>query len=357
MENGSKSSATYFEQDEVLKGMSSLVAEKNAKFLVPIDSIWQPPKFLPNLEGSDWKDQLEEFRKQAEKLPDPLLVVLVGDTVTEEALPAYMSWLNRMGAIADKTGADQDPWPIWIRGWTAEEDRHKRGLDRFLYASGKVDMYWVDKTITYLIANGFNPGVGNPFEGFIFTSFQERATKISHSRAGEIGKEYGNTHLFKLCGAISGDERRHEQFYKEIIEVTFDQAPNLAMVAFRNMMKTGIVMPAALMDDTGQMPQNAVQSELFKKFSLVAQSANVYTARDYIGIFEHLINFWGIENRPVSGDGEKALADLMKMRRVFNHRLEGMMDKTIREAPAPTFSWIYDRAVPLTQEAASSPPN
>lgn len=42
--------------------------------------------------------QIKELRKASEQLPFDYLVVLVGDTVTEEALPSYMNMLNTLDA-------------------------------------------------------------------------------------------------------------------------------------------------------------------------------------------------------------------------------------------------------------------
>ena len=54
--------------------------------------------------------QVVELRKRAESLPDDYLVVLVGDMITEEALPTYMAMLNTLDGVRDQTGAEQTPW-------------------------------------------------------------------------------------------------------------------------------------------------------------------------------------------------------------------------------------------------------
>ncbi len=51
-----------------------------------------------------------ELRKRAASLPDDYLVVLVGDMITEEALPTYMAMLNTLDGVRDQTGAEQTPW-------------------------------------------------------------------------------------------------------------------------------------------------------------------------------------------------------------------------------------------------------
>jgi len=72
------------------------------------------------------------LRERARGLADDLLVVLVGDAITEEALPTYQTLINRHEGLAGATGADPSPWAQWSRGWTAEENRHGELLNRYL---------------------------------------------------------------------------------------------------------------------------------------------------------------------------------------------------------------------------------
>jgi hypothetical protein len=48
--------------------------------------------------------QVIELRKRTESLPDDYWVVLVGDMITEEALPTYMAMLNTLDGVRDETG-------------------------------------------------------------------------------------------------------------------------------------------------------------------------------------------------------------------------------------------------------------
>ena len=51
-----------------------------------------------------------ELRKRTDQLPDDYWVVLVGDMITEEALPTYMAMLNTLDGVRDETGAADTPW-------------------------------------------------------------------------------------------------------------------------------------------------------------------------------------------------------------------------------------------------------
>src|SRR5437773_4405768 len=105
-------------------------------------------------------------------------MVLVGDMVTEEALPSYSVSLNQLAN--DQRGTSDEPWARWLRGWTAEENRHGDLLNAFLSLTGRVNMRAVEQTIHHLLANGFDPRAeGDLYAGLVYTAFQERATKIS----------------------------------------------------------------------------------------------------------------------------------------------------------------------------------
>ena len=66
---------------------------------------WQPTDFLPDSSSSDFVDELRAFQAECADIPAEALVVLIGDMVTEEALPSYMSMLNRMDGTKDSSGA------------------------------------------------------------------------------------------------------------------------------------------------------------------------------------------------------------------------------------------------------------
>lgn len=78
---------------------------------------------------------------------------------------------------------------------------------------------------------------------------QERATKISHGNTARLAHYHGDTALAKLCGLVAADEGRHEIAYSTIVGELFNRDPDGAMLAFADMMKKGIVMPAHFLDD------------------------------------------------------------------------------------------------------------
>lgn len=323
---------------EVIKGMGPFV-EENLGLLKTVDDSWQPSDILPDMVSEDWKDQVEGLRKQAQAVPDEILIVLIGNTVTEEALPSYQTMINRHPGVADETGASDSPWGRWSRGWTAEENRHGEILSRYLYLSGRVDMRAFEVTVQNLLRNGFDPGTGNdPYKGLIYTSFQERATKVSHGNTARLANECGEPLLGKICALVTGDEARHEEAYKRFVGKIAQEDPSEMVIAFSQMMKRMITMPARRMAD-GKAP------DLFAQFAEVAQRIGVYTVRDYADILEHLVGYWNISALTgLSGDAAKAqdyLGGLAARYRALADRGEAR-----QAVPSKmTFSWIFNRAI------------
>ncbi|RZB70780.1 Stearoyl-[acyl-carrier-protein] 9-desaturase 6, chloroplastic [Glycine soja] len=113
--------------------------------------------FVPNssLPFKEFTDEVRALRERTMELPDEYFVVLVGDMITEEALPTYQTTMNNLDGVRDEYGACQSPWAVWTRAWSVEENRHGDLLKTYMYLSGRVDMERVEKTIHYLIASGW----------------------------------------------------------------------------------------------------------------------------------------------------------------------------------------------------------
>ena len=315
---------------EVMQHLEKDVESLIEKYLIPIDSIWQPTDFLPNSESDSFYDEVREIRELSKDLPYDFWVVLVGDMITEEALPTYESWLMDVEGV-DQVG--RNSWGKWVRHWTGEENRHGDVLNKYLYLSGRVNMKEIEKTTQHLIADGFDIGTDrDPYKNFIYTSFQELATYVSHNRVAKMAKDNGNRQLFKMCNMIAGDEMRHHHAYSEFVERIFAVDPNQMMVAFQTMMKQKITMPAHFLRESGDKIGTA-----FEEFSNTAQRIGVYTSADYVDILEKLISRWEIANiKNLSDDGEKARDYLMKL----PDRMKRLADRMKIPENSYQFKWV-----------------
>ena len=72
------------------------------KFLIPAEKIWQPTDFLPNSQKDTFIDEVKEIQEISKELDDDFWVVMVGDTITEEALPTYESWLLDLDGVQSR---------------------------------------------------------------------------------------------------------------------------------------------------------------------------------------------------------------------------------------------------------------
>jgi acyl-[acyl-carrier-protein] desaturase len=277
------------------------------KFLITPEKIWQPTDFLPNSQKDTFIDEVKEIQELSKELDDDFWVVLVGDTITEEALPTYESWL------LDLDGVSQHPdngWAKWVRAWTAEENRHGDVLNKYLYLSGRVNMREVEITTQHLISDGFDIGTASdPYKNFVYTSFQELATYISHNNVAKIARKKGHKALAKMSKIIAGDEMRHHIAYSEFVKEIFKIDPSEMMLAFQHMMKHKIVMPAL---NLRQSFEN--KGSMFDQFSNVAQRIGVYTGFDYVDILKKLNTTWEIDKiTNLTPEAEKARDWLIKL--------------------------------------------
>lgn len=331
------------EKAEIFKSLQGWAKEQMLPLMKPVEECWQPHDFLPDpTQPSDvFLDQVMELRERTAGLPDEYFVVLVGDMVTEDAIPTYQTMLNTLDGVRDETGMDPGPWATWIRAWTAEENRHGDLLRSYLYLSGRVDMLMVERTVQYLIRAGMDSGTdNNGYMGFVYTSFQERATAISHGNTARIAKLGGDPTLARVCGTIAADEKRHEAAYQRVVEKLLEVDPAGAVVAIADMMRRRITMPAGLMHD-------GRDNRLFAHYSAVAQRLGVYTAGDYADIVEYLIRRWRLEKlEGLTAEAKEAQEFVCALPHRIRKLQECAEERAKKNKPnIAQFSWIFNRGV------------
>jgi len=322
---------------DVIKEMEPYVG-KQLHLLKAIDKCWQPDDLLPDLRTEDWQDQILEFRKGSDQISDELFAVLIGNMITEEALPSYESWITNLEGIGHHGGTSDSPWARWSRGWTAEENRHGDVLKTYLYLTGRVDMHVIEVTIQHLIKNGFDPLTGNdPYYGLVYTSVQERATAISHKNTAKLAEQCGDPVLAKMCQQISGDESRHEQAYKLFFKKVLELDPSTALQAFETMMNKKVIMPAQTMEDGTH--------NLFAQHVQVCQRMKIYTTQDYANVMAHLVQFWEIDNlKGLTSEGTKAQEFICELPKRYLKRADRMANLVAKRPKTPC-PWLFDRAI------------
>jgi acyl-[acyl-carrier-protein] desaturase len=320
---------------EVMQFLENKVDGFVDQYLIPVEKIWQPSDFLPNSESDTFFEEVKELREIAKDLPYDFWVAMVGDTITEEALPTYESWLMEVEGVDN---VERNGWSKWVRQWTGEENRHGDLLNKYLYLSGRVNMREVEITTQHLINDGFDIGTGrDPYKNFVYTSFQELATYVSHNRVSQLAKNYGDNKLSKMCKMIAGDEMRHHLAYSEFVNQIFKVDPSEMMLAFNYMMKQKIVMPAHFLRESGQKISTA-----FEQFSDSAQRIGVYTASDYVDIMQKLVEKWEIDKIVgLTDEAEKARDYLMKL----PARMAKISERLIIPEDSYIFKWVEPAVV------------
>ena len=300
-------------------------------YLTSIDTNWQPSDLLPVSNSDRFLEDIKELQLECKELPYDYLAVLVGNIITEEALPTYETWLMDIEGIGKN---NTNGWSKWIRMWTAEENRHGDLLNKYVYLSGRINMRQMEISTQYLLADGLDVGAArDPYRNFVYTSFQELATNISHRRTATMAKQLGNAKLSKICGIIAADEARHANAYKSFIGKIFEIDASEMMIAFEDMMRKKIVMPAHFLRQQGEKI-----GATFTHFSDAAQRLGVYTSVDYTNILESLIKEWNIKHITGLNDAaEKARDYLMAL----PDRFRKIAERTTIKAPLEyEFNWI-----------------
>ncbi|TPG65887.1 acyl-ACP desaturase [Hymenobacter nivis] len=323
-------SSTMISRSEVLQHLEGFLKENIYNFLKKVEDSWQPADYLPDSRRETFFDEVKDLREKAGSLSYDLLAVLIGDTITEEALPNYEAWFHELD---DLNRDNNNGWAQWIRGWTAEENRHGDLLNRYLYLSGRVNMREFEMSTQYLINDGFDLGTAHdPYRAFVYTSYQEMATNISHRRVGQLARTAGDDGLSKICGMIAGDENRHARAYKTFVEKIFEVDPSEMMLAFEDMMRKKIVMPAHYMRELG-----IDMGKTYGHFTDAAQRLGVYTSADYTDILDTLIADWKISGLTgLTGPAEKARDYVMAL----PSRLRRVSDRMPVPKLEYKFKWI-----------------
>ena len=204
--------------------------------------------------------------------------------------------------------------------------------------SGRVNMKEMEISTQHLLADGFDIGTArDPYRSFIYTSFQELATNLSHRRVAQLAKNEGDDVLARICGNVASDEARHANAYKSFATKIFELDPGEMIIAFEDMMRKQIIMPAHNLRE-----KDVSKGLTFRHFSEAAQQIGVYTANDYINILLSLIKEWEIDKlRNLKDAGERARDYIMAL----PSRLLKLAERMKTPAPNYQFSWIsqYER--------------
>lgn len=93
-------------QTQTLRHIDPIISKRIQTRYHRSTTLWQPNDVLPFS-----FDTIKELQRECKDLPRDILVTLVGDMVTEAALPSYTMTLNTLGGgMSDSTGEDTHTW-------------------------------------------------------------------------------------------------------------------------------------------------------------------------------------------------------------------------------------------------------
>ncbi|HEY5714218.1 MAG TPA: acyl-ACP desaturase [Candidatus Gracilibacteria bacterium] len=330
---------------ETLTKIAAELDDVRSEVLKPFDEIWQPSQFTPDFTNLEQAfADVAALQAECAQISDDAIALLVGNTLTEDGLPLFMSRLYTMYGIptehqtGDVYGADNG-LVRFFHQWTAEEDRHGRLLDTVIEYSARVIKEKYERLRSNFLYDGMDIQTGNdPYKIFFYTSFQELATQVSHTNLAKLINRQveGKSQVVKLCGMIAADEGRHAEAYMRFIELIFREDPDRMMIAMADMMKTGILMPAHNMRESLKQEPGTT----YKNFEALAQSMGMYTQADYADISAKLIERWDIEHRALQTQaGEAARAYILKRQGTIQKIAERKPRNMDKEA-SYEFDWV-----------------
>ncbi|MCX6782972.1 MAG: acyl-ACP desaturase [Candidatus Levybacteria bacterium] len=341
------------QHDEVLKSMEQFTLRLIEKISIDPANQSEPSSFFPDSRQEDefWFQDIKNLREETKRLSDPTLVALIGNYITEEGLPMFTTWIDRIHAFKDDTGTDQGAWPTWNRIWTADEYGHGKTIGRWLEPNPKINMIMVDKSIRRYHINGFNPEIDKDgYKVLGYTSIQEDATGDAHMEVAIRAEKSGAPTLARGLRAIVKDERRHHAFYSGNMAEVFRINPENAVIAIAKLMRKGIVMPAARMDDLGLFSGDKRQSDIYRDYELVSQVEGLYTVEGYERNFNKVMREWKVADISVSGESAKAQDYLLNKVPRMIQRYISSMESRIKEEPTLYFSWIDNRPIKIKKQ-------
>lgn len=276
-------------------------------------NLWMPADCLKFLEEDldSLLTGVEQIRSDFAKLPKEGLETLIGNTIVEDGLANYAR-----GVVQPEYSAfpASNELAKWAGGWLAEEQRHERVLVELCLISDRVDSKQLENTSFTLLTHGFDGGYSaDVVKLFVYTMVQELATFYSHKNVAAVSKENGGEVLPKILMKIAGDEFRHYMFYVSNFKEILTANPDLALVAYSQLMKDGFAMPATKMDRPDK--------EIYNDYVYTAQKSGVFSLSELAKCVRQVNDFLELDSvEPATEEGKAALQFLQDLPATYEKR-------------------------------------
>jgi acyl-[acyl-carrier-protein] desaturase len=275
---------------QLLKALEPTV-EENLNRHLGMAKEWMPHEYVPWSEGRNFAFLGGEPWSVEQSTLSPIArTALEVNLLTEDNLPSYHREVER--AFGRDTA-----WGTWVNRWTAEEGRHAFCIRDYLLATRGVDPDELERARMETMETGYDSGDKPLLHVCAYVSFQELATRVSHRNTGRYAED---PVAEKLLTRVSMDENLHMVFYRNIVAAALELAPNDAMRAITDEVKTF------------QMPGSIIPGFLRKSVQIA--KAGIYDLRiHHDDVVMPLLRQWGVlDMEGLDADGEQARTELVE---------------------------------------------
>jgi acyl-[acyl-carrier-protein] desaturase len=277
-------------ETDILRELEPVVATNLERHL-EVAKEWMPHEYVPWDEGRTFDGVLggEAWSPEQSQVSDVARTSLIVNLLTEDNLPSYH---HEIATVFGRDGA----WGTWVHRWTAEEGRHAMAIRDYLLVTRAVDPVAMERArMTHMGAGFESANHDDLLRSLAYVSFQELATRISHRNTGKLTAD---PVADQLLARIALDENLHMLFYRNLLGAALELAPNQAMRAVTEVVKT-FEMPGSTIED-------------FTRKSVQIALAGVYDLRiHHDDVLMPVLRQWGIwDVEGLDADGELARQEL-----------------------------------------------
>jgi acyl-[acyl-carrier-protein] desaturase len=287
------STTTRLAEIDILRELEPVV-ESNLDRHLDMAKEWMPHEYVPWAEGRNFEGVLggDAWAPEDSAMTEVARTSLIVNLLTEDNLPSYH---HEIATVFGRDGA----WGNWVHRWTAEEGRHAIAIRDYLLVTRSVDPIAMERARMAHMGAGFESANHNDLlRSLAYVSFQELATRISHRNTGKIT---GDPVAEQLLARIAVDENLHMVFYRNLLGAALAIAPNQAMRAVTEVVRT-FEMPGSTIED-------------FTRKSVQIALAGIYDLRiHHDDVLSPVLRNWGVwDLEGLDGDGEKARQELAEI--------------------------------------------
>jgi acyl-[acyl-carrier-protein] desaturase len=122
----------------------------------------------------------------------------------------------------------EDWWGRWLGRWTAEEHLHAITLREYLVVTREVDPTANEEARVQYVMKGYRGDTYSQVETLVYMAFTERTHAVF---CGNLAAQVEEPILAGLADRIARDERRHEEFFANLVAHCLDYSRNETIAA------------------------------------------------------------------------------------------------------------------------------